>query len=117
MRAVLSSIAFLVALVAASAAALAHATLVSSVPAAGSKVSPSPTELRLTFSELIDVVSAKLTGRGGKVVPTGAVRADDAVLVIPLKAPLPPGVYQVNWQVMSTDGHKRGGRLSFEVSR
>jgi methionine-rich copper-binding protein CopC len=99
------------------APASAHATLVRSLPAAGSKVSPPPTELRMTFSEMIDFVSARVVGRGGKKVQTGPAKVDDTVLVIPLSGSLAPGVYQVNWEVMSTDTHKARGRFSFEVAR
>ncbi len=117
MRIVVFSAAVALALLASPTRASAHATLVRALPAAGSKVPASPTELRLTFSELVDVVSAKITGPGGRPVPTAPAQVDDAVVVIPLKAPLKRGVYRVNWEVMSTDGHKHGGRFSFEVGR
>jgi methionine-rich copper-binding protein CopC len=117
MRHVLFTIFFAITVVGSAAPGWAHATLVRSEPAAGTKVSVSPTELRLIFSEMIDVVSAKVTGRGGRAVATGPARAQDSMLVIPLKAPLPPGIYRVDWQVMTTDTHKRGGRFSFEVTR
>jgi copper resistance protein C len=36
-------------------------------------------------------------------------------LVVPITAPLPPGVYRVNWHVLSVDSHKTQGSFTFEV--
>ena len=117
MRSILHAIIVMLALINSTVPGMAHATLVRAEPAAGSKVAISPKELRLTFSETIDSASAKVTGRGGRAIATGPARMDDAVLILPLSAPLAPGVYRVEWQVTTTDTHKRSGRLSFEVAR
>jgi methionine-rich copper-binding protein CopC len=99
--------------------AFAHAKLVSAVPAANAMAMPAPTELRLKFSEGIELkfTKVKVTGPDKKVIETGppALDANDkTVLVVPLKATLPDGNYTVDWQTVSTDGHKTKGTYSFE---
>jgi copper resistance protein C len=101
-----------------SGAALAHATLVSSVPAADAMAMPPPNELRLKFSEAIEPNFTKiiLTGPDGAIVKTGPGKleeSDDSLLIVPLAAPLPDGQYKVNWQAVAKDGHKTKGSYSF----
>ncbi|MDR3440482.1 copper homeostasis periplasmic binding protein CopC [Telmatospirillum sp.] len=99
--------------------AFAHAHLVSSAPAANDMAMPAPTELRLQFSEGIELKFAKVTlaGSNKKAVATGVVKLDphdDKLLIVPLAAPLEDGKYTVDWEVVSTDGHKTKGEYSFE---
>ncbi|SEP96734.1 hypothetical protein SAMN05216548_10265 [Faunimonas pinastri] len=101
-----------------SSTAFAHAHLKTTVPAAESTVSTSPAELDLGFSEGLDVAfsRAALKGADGKLVETGkaALKAGDGrTLVVPLMAPLQPGYYTVDWQALSTDGHKTTGSYGF----
>ena len=90
--------------------ALAH-NLVSATPAEYSMAMPPPTELRLKFSEGIEIKSTKVKVT---VFPTPASRAawglkkaiqtgppkldpnDNTVLIVPLRAPLPDGEYRVS---------------------
>jgi len=73
--------------------------------------------VRLQFSEGIegrfsglDVVAAN-----GKPVATGRPQIQGKAIVVPITAPLPPGVYRVNWHVLSADSHKIQGSFSFEI--
>jgi methionine-rich copper-binding protein CopC len=99
--------------------ALAHAKLVSATPAANAMAMPPPTELRLKFSEAIELKFTKVTvtGPGKKKVGTGTPTLDPndkTSLIVPLSAPLPDGKYTVDWQALSADGHKTKGTYSFE---
>ncbi len=99
--------------------ALAHAKLVSASPAANEMAMPPPSELRLKFSEGIEIKFAKvkLTGPDKKEVKTGTPKLDEGdktTLIIPLAAPLVDGNYTVTWQVVSTDSHKIKGSYSFQ---
>ena len=100
--------------------AAAHAHLQTATPAAGSTVAAAPTELRLGFSEGVNVKFTGLvvTGPAGAVVPTGsAVLApgNDRILLVPISGPLAPGAYRVDWHALATDGHKTDGSYGFTV--
>jgi methionine-rich copper-binding protein CopC len=113
---------FAVAVLVASAAseASAHALLQQAVPAVGGTVSSSPTEIRLKFSEGVEphfsVIALQsesgVTEQLGKAtVATG----DSSTLVAAVPQALKPGVYTVNWHVVSVDTHKTQGTFQFTV--
>jgi copper resistance protein C len=99
--------------------ALAHPKLMGTVPSANAPAQ-SPHEIRLTFSEAL---VAKFSGvdlrdRDGKPVETAPVAADlrdKKQLIVPLKSPLAPGQYTVEWHAVSEDTHRIKGSYSFEV--
>lgn len=103
------------------AVALAHAKLVGSTPSAGSSVSKSPAELRLTFSEKLELAMTrvKLISPDGKEV-TLAKPADGGdegrSVVMAIGSPLAPGTYTVSWQVVGRDGHPVRGKFTFVVT-
>ena len=110
----------LVALVATPAYAFFHAILRSSVPAAGTTVAESPRELRLTFSEAVELPFTRITvlARGRDTVVTGRIAHDPTlqqVVVVPITASLKPGVYTVKYRVAGHDGHPMGGSYVFTV--
>jgi methionine-rich copper-binding protein CopC len=92
----------------------------SATPAAGASLSSSPTEVRLTFSE---IVIAKFSGlelkdQNGKTIAMGPAAIDPKnkkQLVVPLKAPLTAGPYTVEWHVVAEDTHRLEGQYSFKV--
>jgi copper resistance protein C len=99
--------------------ALAHARLLSATPAVNSMAMPAPTELRLKFSEGLELKFAKVkvTGPDRKAIETGPAKldpGDNTVLIVPLTAPLVDGQYTVDWQAVSIDGHKTKGSYRFE---
>lgn len=101
-------------------AASAHAKLVSETPAADSMAMPAPTELKLKFSEGIELkfTGVKVVGAKKDAVATGLAALDpkdNTTLVVPFKSALPDGKYTVNWHALSTDGHKTKGSYSFET--
>ncbi len=97
-----------------------HTRLVRSEPAKDSVVRLAPTELRLWFSETLDlaVTRVRLTSAGQVPVETGPLtRADaaDAPIVTALSAALPDGNYTVTWSTSSRDGHPVRGTFHFSV--
>jgi len=99
--------------------ALAHAHLISATPAAGGMAMPPPTELRLKFSEGLEIkfTNVKVSGPNKKPVGTGPAKldpSDNTLLIVPLTSPLPDGKYTVDWQAVGTDGHKTTGKYSFD---
>ena len=99
------------------ATALAHAKLVSVTP--NGMAMPPPTELRLNFSEGIEIkfTKVKVTGPDKKAVETGPAKldpSDNTVVIVPLATMLPDGKYTVDWQAGSADGHKTKGTYGFE---
>ena len=98
--------------------AFAHAHLKSSVPADNDTVS-APGELDLTFSEELNMKfsDAKVSAPDGKEVKLGDIMLMDGgkTLMVPFADTLAPGVYKVDWHVLSTDGHKTNGTYSFTV--
>jgi methionine-rich copper-binding protein CopC len=100
--------------------ALAHAHLKSAVPPADDAVSKSPTELDLKFSEGLDLKFSGVTVSGSDKAPvaTGDAKlgtGDDTRLIVPVSVNLEPGVYTVDWHVLSNDGHKTKGSYTFTV--
>src|SRR5438552_18882932 len=75
--------------------AFAHAQLVSSTPAANETAKP-PVELRLKFSEDLEpkFTTVKVRGSNNAAVKTGPPKldaSDNALLIVPLAAPLSDG--------------------------
>lgn len=101
------------------AAVVPHAKLKSSMPGAGSTVT-APKELRLTFSEKIEVKIAKVTLLRGteEVAVLGEIDADakaPETVIVPVTKSLATGSYTVKYRVAGPDGHPMGGSYSFSV--
>ena len=102
-------------------AAAAHPDIVAASPSPGAAVSARPTELRLSFSEplFVNFSGVVVTDGRGKRVSTGRPKlapGDAKVLVVPLKAPLAPGTYTVQWHAVSADTHRITGSYRFTVN-
>lgn len=97
--------------------ARAHAYPAVSTPNNGAALKEPPREVRIQFTEGIELAFSQITVKGptGEVVSQGKLRklADDTV-AIDLK-PLLPGNYTVEWQVLSVDTHVTDGVLRFTV--
>ena len=97
--------------------ALAHAHLKSETPAADAAVA-SPSELKLKFSEALELKFTTVKVTGPAKVATGSATLDPAdatLLIVPLSGSLPPGRYKVEWHATATDTHKTDGSYSFTV--
>lgn len=97
----------------------AHATLISSEPAANSRLTASPSRIRLVFSEPVEGHLARVT-----LVPASGqplrLRADadprDVNAVIAVIDSIAPGGYRVSWRVVSADGHPVDGTFTFTLA-
>ncbi|HET6847796.1 MAG TPA: copper resistance protein CopC [Gaiellales bacterium] len=102
------------------ASALAHATLLSTTPASGTRVATAPRQLVLTFDQQVRPVSGgtDVVNDAGTSVMAGSPRnapRNVKQLVIPLKPNLPRGDYTVHWSIVSTDGHLIAGVYAIGV--
>lgn len=117
-RTILSGVA--VSLLLVSQAALAHAHLKSSQPAADVVLAASPQALTLSFTEDIEPAFSGVTLLDASQKPVAGEKVQQDAkahsrLILPLKRPLTAGDYQVNWHVLSVDGHKTQGSYRFSV--
>jgi copper resistance protein C len=102
------------------ATALAHAHLVRATPAVGGTVQVPLSEVTLRFNEKLEGKFSSLVvyDSAGKQVDKGdgSVDKNDRTLMrVQLQQPVTPGVYKVEWKVMSADTHKIDGNFTFKV--
>lgn len=98
------------------AGAQAHAEFESMTPAAGSVVTDSPTQVVLTFGEDVQALGTTVVvlDPSGKDVQTGDVAVAGATVTQSVEALVDPGVYHVNFRVVSADGHVVTGSETFD---
>jgi len=89
-----------------------------SSPENGAVLKESPREVRIQFTEGLELAFSQITVKGpnGEVFSQGKMRqpAQDT-LAIDLKS-LSPGNYVVEWQVLSVDTHVTEGVLRFTIA-
>jgi copper resistance protein C len=100
--------------------ALAHAHLVRATPAVGGTVQMPLSEVTLRFNERLEGKFSSVVVRDstGKQVDKGdgtVDRNDRTLMRVQLQQPVAPGVYKVEWKVMSADTHKVDGNFTFKV--
>ncbi|MBC7789209.1 MAG: copper resistance protein CopC/CopD [Anaerolineae bacterium] len=99
-------------------AAMLHATLLRSSPAANSRLAQPPDTIRLVFSEpvvpsLSQISLIDSAGNARRLEVAGDTR-NVRVLVGRVGA-IPRGQYKVSWRILSADGHPIAGSFSFFV--
>jgi len=109
-------------LVASPLSAYAHAELVETVPAQEEAIAVAPEELRLTFSEGVELAFTKVTiaGEDETEIATGDLSLtpeDNKTVIVPIEGELTSGTYTVDWSVVSADGHKIEGSYSMEIAQ
>ena len=118
-RRLLAALTPVVALAAAAPQAFAHAALLESTPAPGTRVELSQPEIRLRFTEPLNrgLSKATLTAvRTGARIPATSRAAGATLLVLRPDRPLARGAYRIGWHSVSTqDGHALEGSLGFGV--
>lgn len=101
--------------------AVAHPFLRRSSPAASDTLATSPSQLRLVFSEPIELRFTRVQLLGPDGVP-GSLGAPTIVpdslgtVVLPVSGVLPRGGYIVRWQAAGDDGHVIRGEYAFVVT-
>lgn len=110
----------LIASVAVSGPALAHAFLKSATPPVGSTVQAAPTNVVIDYTEGVEpkFSTVEVQDAAGARVDFGDVQTEagnNERLTVGLK-PLKPGTYKVAWHVTSTDTHKTEGTYTFTVN-
>jgi len=97
----------------------AHAFLQQAEPGVGSTVQASPNEIKIRFTEKIELAFSKIQvfAASGKEIDKRDVhldRSDSALLMVSLPK-LGTGTYKVVWRVVSIDTHVTEGNFSFHV--
>ena len=100
--------------------ASAHSLLLASSPAANAVLTASPPAVVLRFNNRIEkrLSRVRLVDERGTVAAAPTARADDesAESFLAVVPPLAPGVWRVEWQVFSTDGHVVTGSYQFRLA-
>jgi copper transport protein len=101
--------------------ALAHATLVSSSPAANAHVAEPSRTVTLRFSERVQILNRSdvtIVDRRGVRMDSGTpytTPGDSRRVVVPLRGPLVPSSYTVRYRVVSADSHAADSAIVFAV--
>jgi methionine-rich copper-binding protein CopC len=96
--------------------ALAHAHLQKAVPANGSTVNASPTNVVLSFSEAAKLTACWIQKEGGpKQKISGLAGAPAQEVSVPVPH-LDPGTYVLSWRAVGDDGHVVPGQIQFTVA-
>lgn len=97
---------------------VAHSVVVSSQPAAGSTIAGLTVRVRIVFNNRIDASRSRIQMVDpANSATTVAVAGDDtgSSLNATFEAPR-GGSWQVQWQVLSADGHIVRGRIPFTIA-
>ncbi len=101
----------------ASGPSFASVNIVNTVPMSGNTVLTEPHAITLEFTGPITQGSTKLTIRdpAGKPVAVGPIAAGTRgnSVTVPITAPLPAGLFEVDWSVKAPDNSTSQGTFSF----
>lgn len=98
-----------------SGGAFAHAHLVDSAPADGSRLAAAPEALMLSFSEAARLTALSIEtpdGASAKLTPPAAAQVRIRI-VLPKLA---PGAYVVHFRALAADGHVAPGEIRFTIA-
>lgn len=99
----------------------AHAELVNALPAQEDVITAPPEELRLSFTEGVELAFSDVSviGANGAEIEIGDLSLDpedNKTLIVPIEAGLVSGTYRVEWTVVSADGHKVEGSYDLDIA-
>jgi copper transport protein len=117
MRRIVLLATLLVALVAGTSAARAHASLIRSEPADRAVIAGPPPAVALTFNEPVSPLVFRLLGPAGEVTELRGIAANGAAITVALPAGLSRGTHLLSWRVISADSHPVGGAVTFSVGQ
>lgn len=97
--------------------ASAHAAVISSNPAPGAVLPTAPSEVVITFSEVVTPVQAAISviDPQGKKIATGPAREVGDQMHIPVRTDVSQGTFLVSYRVISADGHPVGNGFTYSV--
>ncbi len=98
-----------------SAAAFAHAALISAEPADNAILTGSPARFVLTFSEPVAPLKLTLVAPDGTPRRLSDFHTEGATVSIKAPANLAHGTHVLSWRVVSADGHPVAGSLLFSI--
>ena len=98
--------------------ALGHDVLVAAEPADGAVLETAPREVVLRYSNDVLEMSPAMIVRtaDGRTVADGTPSVDGRTVTLALPQALGDGTYEVEWSVVSSDGHRIQGEHAFEVA-
>jgi copper transport protein len=102
------------AIVAPTAAAHAHAALVSSEPEDGAVVAAAPRQFTLTFNEPVAALVLRLV-TGGTATTLANPSGRQATMIVAAPPDMANGTHVLSWRVVSLDGHPVGGSVVFSI--
>lgn len=111
----LKRVAFAVAVLLCSGAALAHAHLTASTPAAGARLTTAPAALTLEFSEPAQLTALSIAKAGAAPLKLALPAAPASHITLALPA-LTPGTWTVRFRALSGDGHLMPGAVTFTLA-
>ncbi len=85
-------------------------------PRVGNKVTTTPREVTLWFTQKLEPAFSTITvtNAAGQRVDTGKVRVSDSQMSVSLRSG-GTGTYRVTWRVLSVDAHTTDGSFTFQV--
>jgi methionine-rich copper-binding protein CopC len=93
----------------------AHATLKTSVPENGTKLSTAPQQVTLTFSEPVKLTMLALRKDGGSKQDLGPLPTKaDATFTVSAPS-MTNGRYVIAWRALADDAHVMSGQIAFGV--
>ena len=103
--------------------AQAHTSLVSSVPIKNSTIKAMPKTIAMTFDDKLIKIAGKnvskfsVVGPDGKEIKLGPITLTNQIISAAVLEPKPkPGIYKINYRVISGDGHPVSGTIKFTLS-
>lgn len=97
--------------------AFAHATLSSSDPADGARLSEAPDRIALEFTEPVGLANGylRVTDQDGSRIDDGSAQADGTRVSLGLGDDVADGSYLISYRLISADSHPIAGALAFVV--
>ncbi len=96
---------------------LAHGVLLESSPTHGSVLQASPNQVVLHFNATLEpsITQVNLVDLQEVCTPLGVTHAPTVDTIVAKIPPLQPGVYNVQYKVLATDGHVTEGFIRFTI--
>ena len=96
---------------------LSHGVLLESSPTHGSVLRTSPDRVVLHFNAILEpsITQVNLIDLQEVLTPLGVTNGSSMNTVVAEVPPLQPGVYNVQYKVLATDGHVTKGSIRFTI--